>query len=73
MTLVLTPWQAPPSQPELTTGAVHLWRFPLDSNDSLEHLLNDEEMQRARRLLIPDKARDFVVARARLRQILELS
>ena len=70
MTLVLTPWQAPPSQPELTTGAVHLWRFPLDCKVSLQHLLNEDERQRARRLLIPDKARVFVVARARLRQIL---
>jgi 4'-phosphopantetheinyl transferase len=70
MTLVLTPWQAPPSQPELTTGTVHLWRFPLVCNDSLEHLLNADERQRARRYLIPDKARDFVVARARLRLIL---
>lgn len=70
MTLQLTPWQAPPSQPELSRGAVHLWRFPLGSKDSLEHLLNDEELQRARRFLIPDKARHFVVARARLRLIL---
>ena len=70
MTLQLTPWQAPPSHPELTAGAVHLWRFPLDCKDSLEHLLNEEELQRAKRLLIPDKARDFVVARARLRHIL---
>ncbi len=70
MTMQLTPWQAPPSHLELTAGAVHLWRFPLGCKDSLERLLNEEELQRARRLLIPDKARDFVVARARLRLIL---
>ncbi len=70
MTLQLTPWHNPPSKPELTTGTIHLWRFPLDSKESLEHLLNEEELKRAQRLLVPDKARAFVVARARLRQIL---
>ncbi len=70
MTLQLTPWQSPPSQPELTAEEVHLWRFPLTSQKPLEHLLNEEEQKRAQRLLIPDKARAFVVARARLRQIL---
>jgi 4'-phosphopantetheinyl transferase len=70
MTLQLTPWQGPPSKPKLTEGAVHLWRFPLDSPESLEHLLNEEELQRVQRLRAPGKARDFVVARARLRQIL---
>jgi 4'-phosphopantetheinyl transferase len=70
MTLQLTPWQPPPSQPNLTAGEVHLWRFPLTSQKPLEHLLNEEEQKRAQRLLIPDKARAFVVARARLRQIL---
>jgi 4'-phosphopantetheinyl transferase len=70
MTLQLTPWQAPPSKSKLTEGAVHVWRFPLDSQESLEHLLNEEELQRVQRLRAPGKARDFVVARARLRQIL---
>ena len=70
MTLQLTPWQDPPSQPELTAESVHLWRFPLISQDSLEHLLDEEELQRARRLRIPEKARAFIVGRARLRQIL---
>lgn len=70
MTLLLTPWQDPPSKPELTAEAVQLWRFPLDCPDSLEYLLEEEELQRARRLRVPCKARAFVVARARLRQIL---
>lgn len=70
MTLVLTPWQDTSLQPELTAEAVHLWRFPLFFQDSLEHLLDEEEMQRARRLRLPEKAHAFVVARARLRQIL---
>lgn len=70
MTLQLTPWQTPPLKPALTAGAVQLWRFPLDCPDSLEHLLDEEELQRARRLRAPVKARTFVVARGRLRQIL---
>ena len=70
MTLQLTPWQPPPSQPKLTTKAVHLWRFPLTSQTPLKHLINKEEQQRADRLRIPEKAQAFVVARARLRQIL---
>ena len=70
MTLQLTPWHNPPSKPELTAEEVHLWRFPLNSPKPLERLLNEEEQKRAQRLLIPDKARAFVVARARLRQIL---
>jgi len=49
---------------------VHLWRFPLVCSDPLEPLLDEQELQRAKRLRSPDKARAFVVARARLRQIL---
>jgi len=70
MTLQLTPWQHPPARPRLDEQAVHLWRFPLDCNEPLERLLDEQELQRARRLRIADKARAFVVARARLRQIL---
>ncbi|RLB64448.1 MAG: hypothetical protein DRH08_09585 [Deltaproteobacteria bacterium] len=70
MPLALTPWQNPPLHPELTEQSVHLWRFPLDCHESLESFLNDDESQRARRLRVPGKKRDFIVARARLRQIL---
>lgn len=70
MVLQLTPWHAPPSQLELTAESVHLWRFPLTIQPSLEKLLNEEELYRARRLRLPEKARAFVAARARLRQIL---
>lgn len=70
MTLQLTTWQTPPAQPELTAGSVHLWRFPIANKKALEHLLNAEELKRANRLRIPEKSRIFVVARARLRQIL---
>jgi 4'-phosphopantetheinyl transferase len=54
----------------LLAEEVHLWRFPLDCTDSLEDLLEEDELFRARRLLVPAKARAYVVARARLRQIL---
>jgi 4'-phosphopantetheinyl transferase len=70
MTLQLTTWQTPPAQPELTAGSVHLWRFSIANKKTLEHLLNAEELKRANRLRIPEKARTFVVARARLRQLL---
>jgi 4'-phosphopantetheinyl transferase len=70
MPLTLTPWHDPPSLLDLKSGEVHLWRFPLFCPDSLEHLLDEQELQRAKRLRSPDKARAFVVARARLRQIL---
>ena len=66
----LTPWHAPPSMLDLKSDEVHLWRFPLTCSDSLEHHLDEQELQRAKRLRSPDKARTFVVARARLRQIL---
>lgn len=70
MAFVLTPWLTAPAQPSLTDGAVHLWRFPLDGEAFLESLLDEEELQRARRLRSPEKARAFIAARARLRQIL---
>jgi 4'-phosphopantetheinyl transferase len=70
MPLALTPWHAPPSLPDLKPEEVHLWRFPLVCSDSLEPLLDEQELQRAKRLLSHDKARAFVVARTRLRQIL---
>ena len=66
----LTPWHAPPSILDLKSDEVHLWRFPLTCSNSLEHHLDEQELQRAKRLRSPDKARTFVVARARLRQIL---
>ncbi len=70
MAFVLTPWQIPPTHPELTEQSVHLWRFPLDCHEPLESLLEEQELQRARRLRVPGKARAFITARARLRQIL---
>lgn len=70
MPLALTPWQVPPVLPELKADQAHLWRFPLCSSVSLWNLLDEQELQRAERLRSPAKAGAFVVARARLRQIL---
>lgn len=70
MTPPLSPWQEPERQPDLLDETVHLWRFPLESEASLVRFLNTEERLRADRLRNPDKAREFVAARARLRQIL---
>lgn len=68
--LALSPWQTPPAHPELAANELHLWRFPLTCGESLEPLLDEQERQRAKRLLVAEKARAFVTARARLRQIL---
>ncbi len=70
MAFVLTSWQTPPAHPDLAGHEVHLWRFPLVYHQSLEALLDEQELQRARRLRVPQKAQAFVAARARLRQIL---
>lgn len=70
MSLPLPPWQSPAEQPQLDAFAVHLWRFRLDSRNSLDSLLNDEERKRAARLRDASKARAWIVARGRLRQIL---
>ena len=70
MAFALTSWQTPPAQMDLAGHEVHVWRFPLVYHQSLEALLDEQELQRARRLRIPQKAQAFVAARARLRQIL---
>lgn len=70
MSHVLTPWHDPPALLELKSWDVHLWRFPLVCSEPLKHLLDEQELQRSNRLVSPDKARAFEVARARLRQIL---
>ena len=65
---------SPPDKITLKTGDIHLWRIPLKLAPGeiayLKKLLNVEELARADRLLDRAKAQDFIVARARLRQIL---
>jgi len=70
----LSPWRAPTAPLTLRAGQAQLWRFRLDlaaaELDTLQTLLNREELQRAERLRIPDKRAQFIAARGRLRQIL---
>jgi 4'-phosphopantetheinyl transferase len=70
MAFLLTPWQAAPARPTLAEDEVHLWRFPLVYREHLQAFLDEQELQRARRLRVPRKAQAFITARARLRQIL---
>ncbi|RLB72460.1 MAG: hypothetical protein DRH07_04510 [Deltaproteobacteria bacterium] len=70
----ITPWQYPPSELVLKDGELHLWRFGLDSSkpelDDLRGFLAADEIIRADRLLDLQKKKQFIVARARLREIL---
>ena len=65
---------SPPDKIALKTGDIHLWRIPLKlaphAIANLKNLLSVDELTRADRLLDRAKAQDFIVARARLRQIL---
>lgn len=70
MTLVLSPWRVPAEQPLLDARSVHVWRFRLDGAVSIDHLLNAEEHKRGARLRDERKARAWMLARGRLRQIL---
>lgn len=67
-------WIPTSSAPQLAAGEVHLWRFPLQCSPALlptlTRTLSADELQRGARLLDPRKAASFIVARARLRQIL---
>jgi 4'-phosphopantetheinyl transferase len=70
----LSIWSSPPNRPKLADGEVHLWRFRLDlSPDKIAELtqhLDSDERHRSERLLDRSKADSFIVARARMRQIL---
>lgn len=72
-TLPLSPWQSPPAQFPLVADQLDLWRFRLDlpqpDTHNLKRLLSRDEHARAERLLDPHKSAHFIVARARLRQI----
>lgn len=67
-------WIPTSSAPQLAAGEVHLWRFSLETSPALlptlTRTLSVDELQRGARLLDPRKAETFLVARARLRQIL---
>ena len=70
----ITCWQRPPDKIGLKDQELHLWRFNLDRSehelDRLRNLLAPDEVVRANRLLDLQKKTQFIVARARLRQIL---
>ncbi len=74
MKVEITPWQHPPTELVLKEGELHLWRFELNSSkpelDDLRGLLAADELIRADRLFDPQKKKQFIVARARLRKIL---
>lgn len=67
-------WRSPLAVPRLADGELHLWRFRLDPPPStitdLRLLLSPDESDRAERLRIPSKKKEFIAARGRLRQIL---
>jgi 4'-phosphopantetheinyl transferase len=67
-------WHNPPQNLALHTADLHLWRIALNVASAtqlqLKSSLSPDECARAERLLDPNKALDFIVARGRLRQIL---
>ncbi len=74
MTITISRWQSPPQNLQLSAGQVDLWRYSLDTdfeNDrALGKDLSADEISRADKLKIPEKRRQFIVARAGLRKIL---
>jgi 4'-phosphopantetheinyl transferase len=70
MTTIATEWSERADAPTLPQGGVHLWRIDLDTADSSEERLSDDERVRAKRFVHErDRAR-FTSGRAALRAIL---
>jgi 4'-phosphopantetheinyl transferase len=67
-------WPAPPANPTLHPGEVHVWRAALDGDAArvarLEQTLSEDERQRAGRFRFPRDRDHFIVARGVLRTIL---
>lgn len=67
-------WRRPPNRPALPADDVHVWRVALGLDDGavgpLAARLADDERARAERFKFPRHRRRYVVARARLREIL---
>lgn len=77
MPIDISPWQARPELLDLAESHVHLWRFILEAAPvPLEMLkrsiLNDDERQRAQRLIDTKKSNNFILSRCYLRTILGL-
>ena len=74
MTMQVSCWQAPPQRLSIESGELHLWRISLKVSSptllQLKNTLSPDERSRAKRLLAPQKATAFIIARGRLRQIL---
>ncbi len=70
----ITRWHYPAEEFILKDEELHLWRFSLDCSEdalvALQSLLTHDEVLRGERLLDSQKKIQFIVARARLRQIL---
>lgn len=67
-------WKKAPSEVELTTGQVHIWKVLLDDTFSCEtgSVLSAEELQRSLRLISPQKRARFQCAHVALREILSM-
>ena len=67
-------WSVPPPSSTLSSGAVHVWRAPLEQPDALQemfqHTLDEDERERASRFHFERHRRRFVAARGFLRALL---
>ena len=64
-------WLAAPEAYEIKSNEVHVWRFPLDTDESaFAPLLDETECERARRFRFAVHAKRFVVRHGRLRLLL---
>lgn len=67
-------WIPTSSAPQLASGEVHIWRFPLrllpGDLSVFNNYLSPDEVARAARLLDYNKRDEFIFCRGRLRQIL---
>jgi 4'-phosphopantetheinyl transferase len=67
-------WMPPSASLDLAPNAVHIWRAWLDTSDAerarLLQFLNEEEIARANRFVFARDREHFIVARGRLREIL---
>ena len=69
-----TTWPQPPSVPELNANDVQVWHIHIedfsDSDDDLTTLLAREEQDRAQRMRVQEKKREYIIGRLALRSIL---
>ncbi len=71
-----TAWFPVPKNSILPPAELHLWRVrcdgALETPEHYEHLLSPDEKERARRFVIKEARRDFIVSRGVLRELLAL-